>query len=494
MRTASGCRSSPGTLRAQQELLQQRRAIEENRRDGWKQHYADSRKAACNAQQYQKLSSEKTFQNSIDSYMRRQIEKRKSTDILRRRTELAVLLHEEESHCQAELMEKVQDSKSNRMKEIRDRVELLRQARVRQQEQIVSQKLQDVWKRDSHELREAKSKQIDMETAKAWGDQISIRKQSEEEERMIEGQLVQNMQREVHLAAERDDLKQKEEREKMKDLAEVWQDQCASLKRHDEQMRLLQQQERECLLQLSKLNDMEEQRKKLEDLETRKELGRNLMTQHAAHIRRRNRQVQEGLEFDRQLLEKVHQIEQESVRQQNLQKERARTSAAHMKESMEDRLRIEKQRENEIDRLDKEEAKLYWQKRDLEWRTEEDARRHLVNEVIGDLREQLKEKVQANRQAQREIEQGKEEVVAMMRLSEMEKQKQLDNIASSQTHRRTELDAQMRELELKQQREKQGESEDRRREESDQRNYDDFLARETAKLGEGGRSQSGAIN
>jgi hypothetical protein len=77
------------------------------------------------------------------------------------------------------------------------------------------------------------------------------------------------------------------------------------------------------------------------------------MTQHAAHIRRRNRQVQESLQFDRQLLEAVNKMEEESVSQEKLQKERARTVAAQMKESMEDRLRVEKEREREIDRLDR---------------------------------------------------------------------------------------------------------------------------------------------
>ena len=77
------------------------------------------------------------------------------------------------------------------------------------------------------------------------------------------------------------------------------------------------------------------------------------MTQHAAHIRRRNRQVQESLEFDRQMLDTIDKIEQNSVLEQQMQKERARTIAAQMKQSMEDRLRIERQRECEIDRLDR---------------------------------------------------------------------------------------------------------------------------------------------
>jgi hypothetical protein len=38
-------------------------------------------------------------------------------------------------------------------------------------------------------------------------------------------------------------------------------------------MKSLQKEERECLFQLNKLADMEENRRKLEDLEQRKKLG-----------------------------------------------------------------------------------------------------------------------------------------------------------------------------------------------------------------------------
>jgi hypothetical protein len=86
---------------------------------------------------------------------------------------------------------------------------------------------------------------------------------------------------------------------------------------------------------------------------------------------------------------------------------------------------------------------LYWQKREHEWSAEEDARKHLVTEVIGDLREQLKEKVQANRRAQQETEREKEEISAMMHLSEVEKQKQINNITKAQVNRRDDLDAQV---------------------------------------------------
>jgi hypothetical protein len=54
---------------------------------------------------------------------------------------------------------------------------------------------------------------------------------------MIDCQMVENMKREVQLAGDKDSRKLVEESSKMKDLAEVWQGQCESLKRHEEQVR-----------------------------------------------------------------------------------------------------------------------------------------------------------------------------------------------------------------------------------------------------------------
>lgn len=78
-----------------------------------------------------------------------------------------------------------------------------------------------------------------------------------------------------------------------------------------------------------------------------------MIKQHAAHIRRRHRQVQEGIEYDRKLLESLNQMEQESVMKDQQKKEHARSVAAQMRDTMEHRLRIEKDREREIDRLDR---------------------------------------------------------------------------------------------------------------------------------------------
>lgn len=77
------------------------------------------------------------------------------------------------------------------------------------------------------------------------------------------------------------------------------------------------------------------------------------MSQHAAHIRRRNRQVQESLEFDRNLLESITKMEEESLNKQQEDRQRQKTVAAQIRETMEERLRKEKEREKEVDRLDR---------------------------------------------------------------------------------------------------------------------------------------------
>lgn len=91
----------------------------------------------------------------------------------------------------------------------------------------------------------------------------------------------------------------------------------------------------------------------------------------------------------------------------------------------------------------REEAKLYWERREQEWTAEEEARKNLVGEVIHDLREQLRQKMLSNRQAQQEVENGKEELAAMMKLSEMDKQRELDCMTRAQSNRRDELEDQV---------------------------------------------------
>ena len=90
---------------------------------------------------------------------------------------------------------------------------------------------------------------------------------------MMEQQMVENMKKEVQLAAQKDEQKQNEEKTRMKSLTEIWQEQIESLQKHEEQMKALKQQERGILKQLDSLAKMEDQRKKMEVGENKKELG-----------------------------------------------------------------------------------------------------------------------------------------------------------------------------------------------------------------------------
>lgn len=60
--------------------------------------------------------------------------------------------------------------------------------------------------------------------------------------------------------------------------------------------------------------------------------SRVLLRQHAAHMRRKSKQIMEELEQDRQLLEALLEKEADEVAIQTARKEKARADAAWMKE------------------------------------------------------------------------------------------------------------------------------------------------------------------
>ena len=60
---SSSARQTPGSLRAQQELAQRRRDLEEHRREGWCKTVADHRRAVSQVEEYNKLNSQRMFQH-----------------------------------------------------------------------------------------------------------------------------------------------------------------------------------------------------------------------------------------------------------------------------------------------------------------------------------------------------------------------------------------------------------------------------------------------
>ncbi|NXU06634.1 TCHP protein, partial [Buphagus erythrorhynchus] len=173
----------------------------------------------------------------------------------------------------------------------------------------------------------------------------------------------------------------------------------------------LKKEQENLLKQQWELENLEEERKQMEEHWRKKELGRFLKHQCDVQLRRRAQQIQEELETDRQILSALLEKEDEDQRGQIARRERAVADVAWMKRVIEEQLQLEKEREAELETIFREEVKKIWEKREEEWEREKVARDRLMSEVLAGRQRQIQEKMELNRRAQEESIKYREQLI-----------------------------------------------------------------------------------
>lgn len=316
--------------------------------------------------------------------------------------------------------------------------------------------------------REGRRRQVESElhmksVAESWGEQLKQKQQQEAMERE-ERELYEN-EYEIAQREALERIRQEEEKRQLEDKkqAEMLLQQIEELKLREAEATKLKKEQENLLKQQWELQSLEEERKQMEEHRKKTELGRFLMHQCDAQLKRRAQQIQEELETDRQILLALLEKEGEDQRRQSERRERAVADAAWMRRVIEEQLQLEKEREAELQIIFREEARKVWEKREEQWKKERMARDRLMNEVLAGRQLQIQAKMELNRQAQEESIKHREQLIKELEEAkeltrqEREKEKEL------KTARRQELEAQLTERRLQEQ-----EKQERQREEEEE--------------------------
>ncbi|NXW40054.1 TCHP protein, partial [Nyctiprogne leucopyga] len=364
-----------------------------------------------------------------------------------RRTRLRRLLDEERELLAAELRELWGDGGSE-LGGMRQRSEELRTDREERRRklscfQVAEQLLDEYWKKNNAELREVESELHRKHVMEAWGDQLTQKAKQEatelEEKKCYENKY-EMARREALERMRREEEKRRLEEKKQ---AEMLLQQIEELKLQETEATKLKKEQENLLKQQWKLENLEEERKQMEEHWKKRELGRFLRHQWNAQLKRRAQQIQEELEIDRQILLTLLEKEDEDQRQQSARRERAVADVAWMKRVIEEQLQLEREREAELETIFREEAKKVWEKREEQWEREKAARDRLMNEVLAGRQRQIQEKMELNRRAQEESIKYREQLI-----KELEEAKELTRREKEQEEelkraRRQELEAQV---------------------------------------------------
>nr|XP_014345958.1 PREDICTED: trichoplein keratin filament-binding protein isoform X2 [Latimeria chalumnae] len=425
----------------EQQIVRQREQ-EARLRHQWQLHCQYFKQHDVRSSKQAQWSSRQSFQQSMSAYHRERLKEEKRKSLEERRKRLQQILQEEGDLLEAELKSLSLDQDSQ-MKEIKEKSEELKSAREERRKKLAEEMLYEHWKKNAAELRQIESDLHKKHVVNSWGTQLTEKQQQEaaeqEEKRRFENEY-ETARRE---ALER--MKREEERKKQeeKERAQILRQQMEELSLREVEAKKLKKEQAILMKQQWELEELEEERKKLEERRKKSELGRFLSRQYKAQLKRRAEQIQEELNIDRQILEALLEKEGEDQRLRSARREQAIADVAWMKRVIEEQLQLEREREAEFDTIFREEAKRVWEKREAEWERERQARERLMQEVLTGRQVQIQERIEANRQAQEESLQRREELIQELEAVKQMTHREREEEEGIKTARKQELETQI---------------------------------------------------
>ncbi|KAM7017738.1 trichoplein keratin filament-binding protein [Tautogolabrus adspersus] len=422
--------------------LARQREHEARWRQQWELHAQYFREQSVRSQKQAAWGSRQSYQLSMSAYHKQKLKEEEKASLEQRRDQLRAMLKEEQNQLELELREVMPD-RGKVASQLVQKTEELRTAREERRKKLAQELLREHWKKNNSELREAESSLHKDHVVSQWQGQISERKQHEtavqEEKRRYENEYERTRIDALERMKQAEEKKKIQEQKRVEDLKK----QMEELKLREEEATRLKKEQEALLVKQWELEKIEEERMKVEDKQKKSEIGRILIRQYRAQLKRRARQVQEELESDRQILAALLEGEQEDLRLESARKERAVADAAWMKCVIEEQLQLEQEREAEFDILHREEAQQVWEKREAQWEKERKARERLMQEVLAERQHQLELKVQKNREAQEESLRRREELIQELEQEREIRRREMEQEEGRRTARMQEINAQV---------------------------------------------------
>ncbi|EDO35876.1 predicted protein [Nematostella vectensis] len=358
-----------------------------------------------------------------------------------------------------------------------ERAEELKSGKETRRKELAQQKLYEHWKQNAPELRQIESEQFKEHVVESWGElnQNNLKsmwlrageskllkkqgtpnlKTAREEDRRINAVMERDRLLAVHKEHEKEEARRRGE----KVIAEQLRGQMEELKLREEEAVMLKKEQEMLIAEQQRIEQAEEQRRALEEARRKREFGRVLLRQHKAQMMRKSQEIQQALELDLKILEAMAKEESKDKEIMTSRREKAKADAEYMRQVVADQLKLEREREAELDMLYRDEAARMWSKREAEWERERLARERLMAEVLAERKRQLDDKMSRLRQRQEESIESREELLrelevvqrmtARERLEEDKKRRDADIQMRAQIEARRErdLEAAMREQE-----------------------------------------------
>ena len=411
-------RMTSASLRA--DYMVQQRRNRETFLDGMNQHLAADYKLRQKATWEQK-TAEVVAVNNVKQKVA-EIKAERARELDQRRARLAELLMSEEEQYRQEYIAR-QETPEDIRRRMAERLQTLREARLKEREADVKRRLDQRWKESADELR-LQDGQLSAQHTRLEQERQMWEKQQKSKQEQEESMLFDELWRREYIRrgeAEAEDLRKKEELNQSRLTQLNWQRDMRADQRAAEQnlseaekAMLRQEWEKERLRE----SELQEERRRM-ILQT----NRDILTQNESIIQQKQLEIERERETDKRLIEAALAREQQAFELEKQQRLQQRLEAKATQQFVSDKSRKEAEFDKMIERAAKEENDRQWERAEAKWQAQEGARIALLRDVY----EARAREIDAKRV--RELEEKKREIAEKERIeSEVRKAEEVDEM------------------------------------------------------------------
>ncbi|KAF2882783.1 hypothetical protein ILUMI_23295 [Ignelater luminosus] len=179
--------------------------------------------------------------------------------------------------------------------------------------------------------------------------------------------------------------------------------QIEDLKLKQKESEKLQQKENEEMKKLAELEEIEERHRALMKRKVERELALENLKQHKLKLKQKASDIQENLERERELVTKLQESEIAEKMEDDMKKREVKKAMSEFLKFARDQQDLEMQRQKYFSFVFDSEAKLIYQRQRELWLEEQKSREALLKDVLDTIKEQVDEKIQRNKEKQREV-------------------------------------------------------------------------------------------
>ncbi|XP_076836202.1 cilia- and flagella-associated protein 53 [Brachyhypopomus gauderio] len=326
-----------------------------------------------------------------------------------RRERLREMLECEERELLREMEEK-KETVLERQAKMRERAKYLQEKRESERQKIVADKLDQLFRERSEELRTAQMRRRQDEVCAERAEQIRTREETcrqHREEELLFAQLWEN----DRLAKEqRNNQETQRRRESSLQQVAFLRAQTEAAEQQRLRAKQLKEEESQLLREQREALRLEEQRERGDKRQSQEGRRRQLDLSLRLKMKRVVREQQEELALDMSILEQLLAQEKDEKKGETLRKLELREEQRRYREYLAGQLEEQKRQEAETEQVMEAELQKTWARRAEQWRLEKEARDRLMKDVLHTLHLQIQQKLQLNNQKQAELAKERDEL------------------------------------------------------------------------------------